>query len=113
MQTAGSNIVHATASNFESEVGGSNVPVLVDFWAPWCPPCVALKPVVTELAGELGTKAKVAFVNVDEQPELAERFGIQSIPALFVVVNGAIVDSFGGYMPKAALLGKLNPHLTA
>lgn len=113
MQTAGSNILHPTASTFDNEVGGSSLPVLVDFWAPWCPPCIALKPIVQQLAGELDGKAKIAFINVDEEPELAGRFGIQSIPALMVVSKGEIVDSFLGYTPKDALLARLNPHLGA
>ncbi len=111
MQTSDTNILHPSAESFDAEVGGSNLPVLVDFWAPWCPPCVALKPVVHQLAGELAGKAKVAMVNVDEHPALAERFGVQSIPALMVVVNGAVADAFAGYTPKEALLSHLQPYL--
>ncbi|MCG3124020.1 MAG: hypothetical protein GIKADHBN_02460 [Phycisphaerales bacterium] len=113
VQTSSPNIIHPTADTFDREVGGSAEPVLVDFWAPWCPPCLALKPIVQKLATELVGKAKIAFVNVDEQPELAQRFGIQSIPALFIVHHGAVVDSFLGYLPREALLAKLQPHLAS
>lgn len=111
MQTAGSNIIHPTAANFDAEVGGSDVPVLVDFWAPWCPPCLALKPIVQKLAGELEGKARIALVNVDEEPALAERFGVQSIPALLVVSKGAVVDAFTGFTPREGLLRRLAPHM--
>jgi thioredoxin 1 len=103
-------VIHPTAETFDAQVGGSEVPVLVDFWAPWCPPCVALKPVVQQLAGEVSGKAKVAFVNVDENPELAERFGVQSIPALFIVSKGRVVDAMVGFTPKDTLKARLAAH---
>ncbi len=103
--------LHPTASTFDREVLQSPVPVLVDFWAPWCPPCMMLKPEVERLASELGDRAKVAFVNVDEEPELAARFGVTSIPALFVVKNGRRADAWTGYAPRSAMVARLEKHL--
>ncbi len=113
MQVSQTNVLHPTSATFDEQVGKSSLPVLVDFWAPWCPPCVALKPVVQQLAGEVAGKARIAFVNVTDEPELAERFGVTSIPALMVVAQGAVVDSFVGYTPKEALLDHLRPHMPA
>ena len=85
-----------TDANFEAEVTQSNVPVLVDFWAPWCPPCRMLSPVVDEIADEKAGVAKVAKVNVDENPELARRFKVQSIPLLLFFKNGEVKDQMLG-----------------
>ena len=92
-----------SADTFEKDVLASEGPVLVDFWAPWCGPCRALKPVVEHVAGERAGRLEVAFVNVDEQPELAARYGISSIPALRLFKNGEIVASLQGSQPKADL----------
>lgn len=108
---ATNNVLHPTAASFDAEVMGSDQPVLVDFWAPWCPPCRMLKPEVEKLAGELAGRARVAVINVDEQPELAERFGVSSIPALMVVSGGEVQEAWAGYTPRPALLAKLEPHM--
>ena len=97
-------VVTITLENFEAEVIKSDKPVLVDFWAPWCGPCRMLSPVVDEIAEEK-TDIKVGKVNVDEQEELAVRFGIMSIPTLIVFKNGEPVKKTMGVQPKAAILG--------
>jgi thioredoxin 1 len=103
--------LHPTAGTFQSEVLQSDQPVLVDFWAPWCPPCRMLKPELEKLATELDGRAKVAMVNVDEEPGLAEAFRVSSIPALFIVKNGRPVDGWTGYAPKAAMLERVQKHI--
>ncbi len=99
-------VINLTLENFEAEVIRSNVPVLVDFWAAWCGPCRMLSPIVDEIAEER-TDIKVGKVNVDEQEELAMRFGIMSIPTLIVFKNGEAVRKTMGVQPKAAILGLL------
>ena len=97
-------VVTITLENFESEVIKSDKPVLVDFWAPWCGPCRMLSPVVDEIAEE-NSNIKVGKVNVDEQEELAMRFGIMSIPTLIVFKNGEVTKKTMGVQPKATILG--------
>ena len=98
------SVINITLENFEAEVIKSEIPVLVDFWAPWCGPCRMLSPVVDEIANEK-TDIKVGKVNVDEQEELAMRFGIMSIPTLIVFKNGEAVKKTMGVQSKAAILG--------
>ena len=97
-------VVTITLENFENEVIKSDKPVLVDFWAPWCGPCRMLSPVVDEIAEE-NSNIKVGKVNVDEQEELAMRFGIMSIPTLIVFKHGEVVKKTMGVQPQAAILG--------
>ena len=91
--------IEITAENFEQEVLKSDKPVLLDFWAIWCGPCMMLSPVVEEVAEE-HPEIKVGKVNTDEQPALAQKFGITAIPALFVVKDGQVVNKAVGAMPK-------------
>ncbi len=91
--------IEITAENFEHEVLNSDKPVLLDFWAIWCGPCMMLSPVVEEVAEE-HPEIKVGKVNTDEQPALAQKFGITAIPARFVVKDGQIVNKGVGAMPK-------------
>ncbi|MBQ4001153.1 MAG: thioredoxin [Lachnospiraceae bacterium] len=93
-----------TNSNFEQEVLGSDKPVLVDFWATWCGPCRMLAPTVEAIAEEKADVLKVGKVDVDQEPELARRFGIMSIPTLILFKNGEAVKQTMGFQPKDALL---------
>ena len=96
-------ILHITKENFESEVKGSPVPVLLDFFATWCGPCRMLAPILDELAAE-NPGVRVCKVDVDEQPELAREFGIMTVPTLVVFRGGEAVQRVSGVRPKAALL---------
>jgi len=96
-----------TKNNFESEVLRSNKPVLLDFWASWCGPCRMVSPIIDEIAGEV-THAKVGKINVDEERELASKFGVMSIPTLVVVKNGKIEGQVVGVKPKEAIINMLN-----
>lgn len=98
----GKNIQDVNQQNFDNEVLKSEKPVLVDFWAAWCGPCRMVAPVIDQLAEEYEGKLKVAKVNVDENPELAGRYDILSIPSVFLFNNGKKVDGIIGARPKQA-----------
>src|SRR5215217_2416295 len=101
------NTVTVTDASFADEVLGSDKPVLVDFWAEWCGPCKMVAPVLEEIAAEHGDKLTVAKVNIDENPEIARRYQIMSIPTMSVFSGGEVVKSIVGAKPKAALLRDL------
>ncbi len=96
--------IKITVDNFEQEVIQSEQPVLVDFWAAWCGPCRMLAPAVAQIAAECEGKIKVGKVNVDEEPELAQRFGIMSIPTVLAFKDGKKVNQSIGLVPKDKLL---------
>lgn len=98
--------IKITSDNFEQEVLNSNKPVLLDFWASWCGPCRMISPIVDEIAGEV-THTKVGKVNIDEQPELASKFGIMSIPTLAVIKEGKVVNKMVGVKAKDSILKML------
>ena len=98
--------LHITKNTFNEEVVHSDKPVLVDFWASWCGPCKMVSPIIDEIADER-TDIKVVKINVDEEPELANQFGIMSIPTLMVVKNGKIVNQSTGARPKSQILEML------
>ncbi|MBR3638937.1 MAG: thioredoxin [Lachnospiraceae bacterium] len=98
-----------TIDNFEEEVLKSDVPVLVDFWASWCGPCKMLGPVISEIADESDGSFKVGKVNVDDEPELAEQYGIMSIPSIFVLKGGEVVNKQIGLTTKKDLLAMIKP----
>lgn len=95
--------INLTVQNFEDEVINASKPVLVDFWAPWCGPCRMLSPVVNELAEEHSGEVYVGKVNIDEEPEIANSFGVMSIPTLMLFRGGKPVSSSVGVKPKYAL----------
>ena len=98
--------ININKNNFQSEVMNSDKPVLLDFWAPWCAPCRMVVPIIEEIAGER-PDIRVGKINVDEQPELASKFSIMSIPTLVVMKNGKIVQQVSGARPKNAILEML------
>ncbi len=99
--------IRLTKDNWEEEVINSDIPVLVDFWAPWCGPCRMVAPIVSEIAQEYEGKLKVGKLNTDEEPEIAVRYGIMSIPTLMIFKNGEVVDQIIGAVPKEYFLQKL------
>jgi len=105
--------VTATDETFQSEVLQRAEPVLVDFWASWCGPCRMIAPVIEELAADFEGRAKVAKVDVDDNPQVAGRYGIRSIPTLLFFKNGQVVDQVIGVAPKKVLADKLTLLLKA
>ena len=95
--------IHVNKNNFQEEVLNSDKPVLVDFWAPWCGPCRMVLPIIEEIAEE-NEDIKVVKINVDEEPELANQFGVMTIPTLYVFKNGEAVNHRSGAMPKEQIL---------
>ena len=102
------NVMEFSSDNFETEVVNSDVPVLVDFWAPWCGPCKMIGPIIEELAGEFDGKVKIGKVNVDNNQELAAKFGIRGIPTVMLFKGGQSINSFVGLRPKEDLTAALN-----
>lgn len=101
------SVITITSKNFEEEVSKSDVPVLLDFWASWCGPCKMVSPIVDAIAEEVAGKAKVGKINVDEEQELANAFGIMSIPTLVVINNGKLVKQSVGVRSKEEILEML------
>jgi thioredoxin 1 len=101
-----------TDASFESDVLKSDVPVLVDFWAEWCPPCRAIAPIIEEMANEIDpSKLKIGKLNVDENQGVAMKYGIMSIPTMLVFKNGEVADKIVGGASKEALMEKLQTFL--
>ena len=103
-------VQHFTSETFEKAIAGEQV-VLVDFWAPWCGPCRMIAPVIEEIAGEFDGRAVVGKVDVDEEPGLAQRFGVMSIPTLIVLKGGKVAEQAVGARGKADVAAMISRHL--
>lgn len=103
--------LNLTVANFDEHVLQADGLVLVDFWAPWCGPCRMMGPILEEVAAEM-SEVSVAKVNVDEEPDLAQRYGILSIPTFILVKGGQVVQQFSGAMSKDSLVDKIKAHLS-
>ena len=108
---AGNGILTLTDDNFDEQIKKVSGPVLVDFWAAWCGPCKMIAPSLEQLAGEMAGRATVAKVNVDENGDVANRFGIRSIPTLIIFKEGRVVDQIVGALPKEQIRRMVEKHL--
>lgn len=107
----GQGVLEFTDGNFQSEVLDSSVPVLVDFWAPWCGPCKMLAPTIDELAGDYAGKALIGKVNTDENPGIATNYQISAIPTVMLFKGGQPVEKFVGVTPKDRFKSALDSHI--
>ena len=105
-------VLQVSDENFDAEVIRSDLPVLVDFWAPWCGPCKFIAPVVEELAAEYAGRLKVAKLNVDDNPLTPSRYGVRGIPNLLILKGGAVKEQIIGAVPKARLTQAIESVLT-
>jgi thioredoxin 1 len=105
-------LVQITDASFEQEISGST-PTLVDFWAEWCGPCRMVAPVLEQIASEQNGKLRIVKLNVDENQQTPNNFGVQGIPTMILFKDGQMVERIVGFMPKPQLMKRLEPHLAA
>ena len=106
-----SEVLHINDADFASIVVNSDIPVLLDFWAPWCGPCKMIAPVLDELAPEFAGKVKIVKMNVDDNQTTPAQFGVRSIPTLLLIKNGQVVATQVGALPKTQLANFINQHI--
>lgn len=106
-----SEVLHINDADFESVVVNSDIPVLLDFWAPWCGPCKMIAPVLDELAPEFAGKVKIVKMDVDDNQATPAQFGVRSIPTLLLIKNGQVVATQVGALPKTQLANFINQHI--
>ena len=106
-----SEVLHINDADFETAVVQSDIPVLVDFWAPWCGPCKMIAPILDEIAPEFAGKVKIVKINVDDNQLVAGQFGVRSIPTLLLFKNGQLVATQVGALPKNQLAAFINQDL--
>lgn len=106
-----SEVLHINDADFESVVVNSDIPVLLDFWAPWCGPCKMIAPVLDELTPEFAGKVKIVKMNVDDNQATPTQFGVRSIPTLLLIKNGQVVATQVGALPKTQLTNFINQHI--
>jgi thioredoxin len=108
MATATATVTHLDEENFDQAIRDSKVPVLVDFWATWCGPCQMIAPVLDEIAKEQGNAIRIVKVDVDQNPTIADRFGVRNVPTLLFFKGGEVRDQVVGVTSKADLVSRLN-----
>jgi thioredoxin 1 len=104
-------ILILTDSTFDEQIGSSSTPLLVDFWAEWCGPCKMIAPILEDISAEQAGRVAIAKLNIDDNPNTAQRFGVMSIPTLLLFKDGELVSRIVGAKPKGKLLEELDPHL--
>ena len=104
-------IIQLSSEVFETTVSKSFIPIVVDFWAPWCGPCKAIAPILDDLAEELAGKAQICKLNIDDHSSIAEKFSIKAIPTILIFKDGEVVESIQGMTGKGALKEKIEAHI--
>lgn len=106
-----SEVLHSSDATFVTDVVNSDVPVLLDFWAPWCGPCKMIAPILDDLAVEFAGKVKIVKINIDDNQATPAQFGVRSIPTLLLIKNGQVVATQVGALPKTQLANFINQHI--